>query len=71
MILPLFDYSGFILISGNKTDREDLQIIQDNALQHCRGLRLNDRISLVEIQRRANLVSLEHCYFCMVLRIVM
>ena len=59
MIIPLFDYSGFLLISCNKTDREDLQVIQNNTLRRCLGLRLNDRISLVEIHRRANLVSLE------------
>ena len=39
MILPLFDYSGFLSISCNKTDREDLQVIQNNALRHCLGLR--------------------------------
>ena len=33
--------------------------MQNNALQLCLDLRLNDRISLVEIHRRANLVSLE------------
>ena len=59
MIMPLFDYSGFLLISCNKTDREDLQIIQNNALRCCLTLRQNDRISLVEIHRRAKLVSLE------------
>ena len=59
MILPLFDYSGFLLIACNKSDREDLQIIQNNALRNCLELRLNDRISLVEIHRRAKLCSLE------------
>ena len=59
MILPLFDYSGFLLLSCNKTDREDLQTIQNNALRSCLGIRLNDRISLVDIHKSANLVSLE------------
>ena len=59
MILPLFDYSGFLLISCYKTDREDLQVIQNNALRLCLDLRLNDRISFVEIHHRANLVILE------------
>ena len=53
MILPLFDYSGFLLLSCNKTDREDLQTIQNNAI------RLSDRIFLVNIYDRSNLVSLE------------
>ena len=59
MIMPIFDYSGFLLFSCNKTDREYLQIIQNNALRHCLGLRLSDRISIAEIHWRANLVSLE------------
>ena len=59
MILPLFDYSGYLLLSCYKMDREDLQIIQNNALRLCLGIRLNDRISLVEIHSRANLLSLE------------
>ena len=59
MILPLFDYSGFLLISCYKTDREDLQVIHNNALRLCLDIRLTDRISLVEIHRKANLVGLE------------
>ena len=58
MILPLFDYSFFfLLISCNKTDREDLQVRQNNALRLCLDLRLNDRISHVEIHRRANMLA--------------
>ena len=59
MILPLFDYSGFLLLSCQKTDREDLQIIQNNVLRLCLNLRLNDRVSLVDIHHRANLIILE------------
>ena len=59
MILPLFDYSVFVLLSCNKTDREDLQTIQNNTLRHCLGLRLNDRVSLSDIHLQANLLSLE------------
>ena len=47
------------MIACNKTDREDLQKIQNNALRLCLNIRLNDRISLVEIHKRSNLVSLE------------
>ena len=59
MILPLFDYSGFLLLSCYKTDREDLQVIQNNALRLCLDIKLNDRISLIEIHKKANLISLE------------
>ena len=37
----------------------DLQVIHNNALRLCLGIRLTDRISLVEIHRKANLVGLE------------
>ena len=58
-ILPLFDYAGFLLISCNKKDRGDLQIIQNNCLRMCYNVRLLDRLSLIELHREANLVSLE------------
>ena len=32
MIMPLFDYSDFVLLSCPNTDHEDLQVIQNNAL---------------------------------------
>ena len=35
MIMPLFDYSGFLLLSCLKTDCEDLQVIQNYALRLC------------------------------------
>ena len=58
-ILPLFDYAGFLLISCNKKDRGDLQVIQNNCLRICYNVRLLDRLSLLEIHHEANLVSLE------------
>ena len=59
MILPLFDYSVFLLLSCPKTNREDLQVIQNNALRLCLDIRLNDRITLIDIHNRANLIGLE------------
>ena len=32
-ILPLLDYAGFMLISGNVSDRHELQVLQNNALR--------------------------------------
>ena len=32
-ILPLLDYSGFMLISADNSDRRDLQTLQNNALR--------------------------------------
>ena len=34
-ILPVFEYAGFILIACNKSDRYDLQVIQNDALRTC------------------------------------
>ena len=57
--LPLFDYAVFLLISCNKKDRGDLQIIQNNCLCTFYIVRLLDRLTLNEMHREANLVSLE------------
>ena len=58
-ILPLLDYSGFMLISGNVSDRLDLQTLQNNALRICFNVRLRDRISIDRMHVRSNLLSLE------------
>ena len=58
-ILPLFDYAGFLLISCNKNDRGDLQVIQNNCLHTCYNARLLDCLTLIDMHREANLVSLE------------
>ena len=58
-IPPLFDYAGFLLISCNKKDRGDLQIIQNNCLRTCYNVRLLDRLTLNEMHCESNLVSLE------------
>ena len=34
-ILPAFDYAGFMIILCNKSDRHDLQVIQNDALRTC------------------------------------
>ena len=45
-ILPLLDYSGFVLISANILDRRDLQTLQNHALRICYNVRLHDHVSL-------------------------
>ena len=47
------------MLSCPKSDREDLQVIQNNALRSCLNIRLNDRVSLVDIHNRSNLISVE------------
>ena len=57
-ILPLLDYAGFLLISGNVSDRSDLQTLQNDSLRICFNVR-RDRVSIVLMHRRAKLLSLE------------
>ena len=57
--MPLFDYSGFVTISCNISDRRELQILQNNALRVCFNVRLRDRISVAGMHNRANLLSLD------------
>ena len=66
-LLPLFDYAGFLLISCNKSDRGDLQVLQNNSLRMCYNVRLLDRLSLVDMHREASLVSLEQRRKCQLL----
>ena len=58
-ILPLFDYSGFVVISCNVSDRNDLQTLQNSALRVCYNVRLRDRVAVKGMHNRANLLSLE------------
>ena len=45
-ILPLLDYTGFMLLSANISDKNDLQVMQNNALRICFNVRLRDRVSI-------------------------
>ena len=58
-IMPILDYSGFISISCNISDRNDLQTLQNHALRICYNVRLRDRESVERMHNRANLLSLE------------
>ena len=57
-ILPLFDYAGFLLHSINISDRDDLQVIQNDALRTCYNIRRRDRISIKKMHGEAKLLSL-------------
>ena len=48
-----------ILISGNVSDRSDLQTLQNDALRICFNVKMRDRVSIVQMHLRANLLSLE------------
>ena len=58
-ILPILDYTGFLLILCNISDRSELQKLQNHALRICCNVRLHDRVSIVNMHSRAGLLSLE------------
>ena len=57
-ILPAFDYAGFIIISF-KSDRHDLQILQNDALRTCFNVKRRDKLSISSMHKRAKFLSLE------------
>ena len=58
-ILPILDYAGFMLISCTKSDRNDLQVLQNDALRTCYNVRRRDKLSILNMHNRAHLLSLE------------
>ena len=58
-ILPVFDYAGFLIIACNKSDRHDLQIIQNDALRTCYNVKRRDKLSISKMHKKSNLLSLE------------
>ena len=58
-ILPIIDYSGFLLLSCCVGDRYDLQKIQNDILRVCFRSALIDRMKICDLHKKANLLSLE------------
>ena len=58
-ILPLLDYTGFMLLSINNSDKNDLQVLQNNALRICYYVRLRDKVLIERMHNHTNLLSLE------------
>ena len=48
-VLPIIDYSGFLLLACNSSDRSDLQKIQNDILRICFKIKLNDHISIKDL----------------------
>ena len=57
-ILPLLDYAGFLLNSCNVSDRDDLQILQNDCLRTCYNVQRRDRMSVATMHKNAKLLSL-------------
>ena len=58
-ILPIFYYAGFMFIDCTKSDRYDLQVIQNDALRTCLNVKRRDKLSILNMHTKANLLSLE------------
>ena len=58
-IMPIFDYSGFMVLFLGVEDKRELQIMQNDALRFCFNVRLSDHVTIVELHARSKLSSLE------------
>ena len=59
MILPLFDYSGFLLLSCNLGQKRELQRIQNSCIRTCLLYNQVDHISIERLHNEMKVVSLE------------
>ena len=57
-ILPIFDYSGFLLLSLTKGQQSDLQIMQNDVLRFAKNVRIKDMISRIDLDKEAKILSL-------------
>ena len=59
MILPLFDYSGFLLLSCNLGQKRELQRIQNSCIRTCLLYDRVEHVSIDRLHQEMKLVSLE------------
>ena len=59
LILPIFDYAGFLLIACTKDKKHDLQVLQNDVLRFCNNNNREDRVLLDVMHKKANLSSLQ------------
>ena len=58
-IMPILDYCGILLLACNKSQKYELQVLQNDVLRFCENKRLTDRMSVEKLHKKAKLVSLE------------
>ena len=58
-ILPLMEYAGFVLISCNIGQRQELQRLQNNALRKCKRYYLRDRVQINVLHSECAILGLE------------
>ena len=69
-VLPYFDYGGFLLVSCNMGQKNDLQVLQNNALRICLKYRLVDRVSERALHAESSLQNLEQRWKSQLLKIM-
>ena len=57
-ILPIFDYSGFLLMSLTKGQQSELQTMQNDVLRFAKNVRIKDMVSRIELHKEAKILSL-------------
>ena len=58
-ILPIIDYSGFLLLTCTSSDLDELQVIQNDVLRICTMSKLSDRISRIELHKICKIIGLK------------
>ena len=58
-ILPLIDYSGFLLLACKQKDLDDLQKIQNDVLRICNQTKLSDKVSVKERHKKCKIIGLK------------
>ena len=59
MILPLFDYSGFLLLSCNLGQKRELQRIQNSCIRTCLLYNRIEHITIDHLHHEMRIISLE------------
>ena len=57
-ILPIIDYSFFLLLSCSTGDIDELQIVQNDILRICNETRISDRVSIPELHKKCKTIGL-------------
>ena len=58
-ILPIIDYSGFLLLACKQKDLDALQKIQNDVLRICVQTKLAERVSLKELHKKCKIIGLK------------
>ena len=58
-ILPMIDYSGFLLLSCGIGERSDLQKTQNDILRLCCKITLHDHVNIKELHKKCNIISIK------------